>query len=454
MARHYELAVIGSGSGGREAALLGAGKGLRTAIIERAEVGGSCFHRGSYAVRTLQACARQFRDSWKSGRFGNQIDLLKTTLSDWMAAQRNVTARLVDDFRAQVERLNVDLIRGHGEFLNDRTVQVIGAQGSESTVTADNFIIATGSRPDFQDNSRPRMMNSDGLLRISALPARFVIVGAGYIGCEFASIYRTLGSEVTLIEKANRVLPAWEPEAADRVTEALEMRGVNIVLNHEVAFNEIKESESGIHIPGQRGGGVDADLALMATGRQPNVERLGLKALGIDDSSALQVDHRMRLASPGLYAVGDVTGKNLLDSTAFVQANVAIHSILGQETRFEHEWAPRCIHTQPAVATVGLTEADAASKGIEFAVAFNSMRLASDDERSVIDPEPTFVKAIVDSHTRNLLGCLVVGDHAAVVANIASIAIRLRAPVDELRETPLAQPSAADALMAVLRKLD
>jgi len=371
-----------------------------------------------------------------------------------MGAQRNVTARLVDDFRAQLERLSVDLIRGHGEFLNDRTIRVIGAQGSESTITADNFIIATGSRPDFQDNSRLRMMNSDGLLRISALPSRFVIVGAGYIGCEFASIYRTLGSEVTLIEKANRVLPAWESEAGDRVTEALEIRGVNIVLNHEVAFNEIKESESGIHIPGQGGEGVYADLVLMATGRRPNVEGLGLKALGIDDSSALQVDHRMRLAGPGPYAVGDVTGKNLLDSTAFVQANVAIHSILGQETRFEHEWAPRCIHTQPAVATVGLTEGEAASKGIEFAVASNSMRLASDDERSVIDPEPTFVKVIIDSHTRNLLGCLVVGDHAAVVANIASIAIRLRAPVDELREIPLAQPSAADALMAVLRNLD
>src|SRR6516165_3421480 len=272
MGRHYELAVIGSGSGGREAALLGAGKGLRTAIIERAEVGGSCFHRGSYAVRTLQGCARQFRDSWKSGRFGNQIDSLKTTLSDWMVAQRNVTARLIDDFRAQLERLNVDLSRGHGEFLNDRTVQVIGAQGSESTITADNFIIATGSRPDFQDNSRPRMMNSDGLLRISALPSRFVIVGGGYIGCEFASIYRTLGAEVTLIEKANRVLPGWEPEAADRVAEALEMRGVNIVRNHQVALVEIRESGTDIVVRGQGGQTVDADAALVATGRRPNSE--------------------------------------------------------------------------------------------------------------------------------------------------------------------------------------
>src|SRR6516162_6092405 len=415
MAQHYDLGVVGSGSAGRWAAILGASQGLRTAVIEGANLGGSCFHRGSYAVRALLGCARQFRERLKSGRFGNRLDLLKVTLNDWMTAQRMVTMRLVDDLRAELERLNVDVISGQGKFLDNRTLQVMDKRGLTSTIAADNIIIATGSRPDFQDSSRPRVVNSDQILRTTALPERLVIIGAGYIGCEFASIYRTLGSEVTLIEKANRVLPAWEPEAADRVTEALEMRGINIVLNREVAFNEIKESESGIHLPGQRGEGVDADLALMATGRRPNVEGLGLKALGIDDSSALPVDHRMRLASPGLYAVGDVTGKNLLDSTAFVQANVAIHSILGQETRFEHEWAPRCIHTQPAVATVGLTEGEATSKGVEFAVASNSMRLASDDERSVIDPEPTFVKAIVDSHTRNLLGCLVVGDHAAVV---------------------------------------
>jgi pyruvate/2-oxoglutarate dehydrogenase complex dihydrolipoamide dehydrogenase (E3) component len=263
-----------------------------------------------------------------------------------------------------------------------------------------------------------------------------------------------LGSEVTLIEKANRVLPGWEPEAGDRVAEALAMRGVQIELNHEVEFNEIEESETGIRIPGHRGEDVDADLVLMATSRRPNSEELGLKALGIDGFSALQVDGRMRLASPGLYAVGDVTGISLLDSTAFAQANVAIRSILGLEAHFDHRWAPRCIHTQPAIAAVGWTEDEATSKGIEFTVASENMRLASDDERSVIDPEPTFVKAIIDNQTRNLLGCLVVGDHAAVIANIASIAVRMKTPIDQLRETPLAQPSAADALMSVLRKLD
>jgi dihydrolipoamide dehydrogenase len=320
-------------------------------------------------------------------------------------------------------------------------------------VAADNIIVATGSRPDFQDISHPRTVNSDELLRTDALPERLVIIGAGYVGCEFASIYRTLGSEVTLIEKANQVLPGWEPEAADRVAEALEMRGVNIIRNQEVALHEIRESETDVLVRSQGGQTVDADVALVATGRRPNSEGLGLKALGIDDSSALEVDAHMRLPHPGLYAVGDVTGISFLDSTAFSQANVAINSILGHEGRYDPRWSPRCIHTEPAVATVGWAENEASRSGIEFNVVSESMRLVSDDDRSVIDPVLTFLKAIIDPRSRRLLGCLVVGDHAGVIANIASIAIRLETPVDQFRDIPLAHPSAADALMATLRKI-
>src|SRR5215472_3117435 len=454
MAQHYDLGVIGSGSAGRWAALLGARRGLRTVIIEGASIGGSSFHRGSYAVRALLGSARQFRERLKSGRFGNRVDLLKVTLNDWMKAQRMVTGRLVDDFRAELQRLNVDLIRGRGEFRDDRTLQVTDERGLKSTLEAGNIIVATGSRPDFQDSSRARMVNSDALLRTSALPERLVIIGAGYIGCEFASIYRTLGSEVTLIEKENQVLPGWEPEAADRVAEALEMRGVNILRNQQVALHEIRESETDILVVSQGGQTVDADVALVATGRRPNSEGLGLKALGIDDSSALEVDANMRLPSPGLYAVGDVTGISFLDSTAFSQANVAINSILGQESRYDPQWIPRCVHTEPAIASVGWAENEATRSGIEFNVVSESMRLVSDDDRSVVDPAPTFLKAIVDSRSRRLLGCLVVGDHAAVIANIASIAIRLETPIDQFRDIPLAQPSAADALMATLRKID
>jgi dihydrolipoamide dehydrogenase len=127
MMRHYQLAVIGSGSGGREATLLGARKGLRTVVIERDRIGGSCSHRGCYAVRTLQACSRQFRDNWKSGRFGNRRELQKATLDGWMTVQQQVSLRLVDQFQEQLQRAGIDLIQAHGSLLDDRTLQVIDA---------------------------------------------------------------------------------------------------------------------------------------------------------------------------------------------------------------------------------------------------------------------------------------------------------------------------------------
>jgi dihydrolipoamide dehydrogenase len=453
MSDHYQLVVIGSGSGGREATLLAARKGLRTALVERDKIGGTCFHRGCYAVRALQACARQFRDSWRSRRFGNKIELLNASLSDWMVARSNVSSQLADALQSELEGLSVDLHQGHAQFLDNHTIQVVGRRGTKKALTADNIVVATGSRSEFYASSMRRVVNSDELLRITALPKSLAIVGAGYIGCEFASIYRTLGCEVTLIEKENRILPGWEIEAGERVAQALKDRRVSIQVNQEVSFAQLEETEDGVSIPRSGGQNTEANLLLVATGRTPNVEGLGLDALGIKDSSFLEVDESMRLANTRIYAVGDVNGISMLDSTAFSQANVAINSILGREARFDRRWIPRCVHTEPPIAAVGWTQQEAAANGLEYLVVSDTIRLVSDNERSALDPELTFLKVIVDSQSRHLLGCLVVGDHAPVIVNIAAIAMRSGLSVEKLREMPLTQPSAAEALMATLRKL-
>jgi dihydrolipoamide dehydrogenase len=161
----------------------------------------------------------------------------------------------------------------------------------------------------------------------------------------------------------------------------------------------------------------------------------------------------MRLSIPGIYAVGDVNGISMLDSTAFAQANVAINTILGRETRFDQRWIPRYAHTEPSIAQVGWTEAEVASKGLDAVVIRDTNGLISDDERSVIDPEPTFVKVIVDTLSHHLIGCLAVGEHAPVIANTAALAMRVGLTVEYLRDIPLAQPSATDALLSVVRKL-
>jgi len=452
--QHYQLAVIGSGSGGREATLLAARKGLHTVLIEGGKVGGASFHSGCYAVRALQACAHQFRNTLTSGRFGNHIDLLKATLDDWMIAQQRVSSRLTEAFRTELSELHVDLIEGYGEFLGDRLIQVLEAGGSKITLTADNVIVATGSRPDFHASAKHGVVNSDELLRISSLPGRLVIIGAGHIGCEFASIYRTLGCAVTLIERENRVLPSWEAEAGERVAHALERQGVIVLVNQRVSLDQIDASAKGITIRALGDRAVEADLILMATGRIPNSRGMSLGVLGIDDGSFLKVDERMRLPRPGLYAVGDVNGISLLDSTAFSQASVAVNSILGRETRIDQRWVPRSVHTKPAVAAVGWTQQEAEMQGVKYLAVSDTVQLVSDNEQSVVEPEPTFLKVIVDTLSERLLGCLVVGDHASAIANSAAIAIESGLSVKKLRDIPMTRPSALEGLMATLRKLE
>lgn len=180
-------------------------------------------------------------------------------------------------------------------------------------------------------------------------------------------------------------------------------------------------------------------MVLVATGRRPNSSGLGLEALDIDDTSFLTVDAHMRLPRLGLYAVGDVNGLSLLDSTAFAQANAAVGSIMGRSGRFDYRWIPRCIHTDPCIAAIGWTQEEAESEGIECVVVSDTIFLISDNPRSVIDPEPTFLKIIIDAKSRCLLGCLVAGDHAPAIVNIATIALRSGISVDRLREFGLTQ---------------
>jgi dihydrolipoamide dehydrogenase len=231
-------------------------------------------------------------------------------------------------------------------------------------------------------------------------------------------------------------------------------QGVALLLNQQVTLDRIERNADAVRFRPSGGEAVEADLVLMATGRKANTGGMGLAALGIDESSCLKVDKQMRLPVPGLYAVGDVNGISLLDSTAYSQAGVAINSILGHETRFDRRLAPRCVHTEPMVAAVGWSQQDADAQGIEYLAAAETIQLVSDNERSVVEPEPTFLKVMVDPQTWRLLGCLVVGDHASVIANCAAIAIESGLSVKNLREIPLTQPSAMEALMATLRKLN
>jgi dihydrolipoyl dehydrogenase len=449
----YQVAVIGSGSAGRVATLLAAQQGLRTVLIEKDRIGGTAFHSGCYAVTGLLGCARQFRDGQESERFGNEADILQAKLENWKAAQWSAGTLLAQAFETELKKVHVDFYQGRAQVTADQTVEIERASGSRVSIQADNIVVATGSRPKYPGTSHPKLVNSDQLLKMATCPRRLAIIGAGHIGCEFASIYRALGSEVTLIERQSQLLPCWEEDVAKQVAAALQTHGVTLHLNWDVAPDEILSKGDTVQIASPGHKAIDADLILFANGRRANSESLQLWELGIDDTSFLEVDANMRLPRAGMYAVGDVNGISLLDSAAFAQANTAIQHVVGNSTAFDSRWVPRCIHTEPCVAAVGCTEEEAELGDFRCRIASDTIFLVSDDPRSVINPEPTYVKVIVDSKYDRLLGCLAVGDHAPTIVNTAAIVIRSGIKVDELRQIGLTQLSATEALMSVFRKL-
>ena len=449
----YQVAVIGSGSAGRAAALLAAKQGLQTTLIEKDRIGGTAFHNGCYAVTGLLGCARQFRDSQGSDRFGNEADVLQAKLENWQAAQWSAGTLLAQAFETELKELHVDFYQGRAHIIADQALEIERASGARLTIEADNIVVATGSRPKYPGASHPKLVNSDQILKMTTCPRRLAIIGGGHIGCEFASIYRTLGSEVTLIERKSRLLPAWEPDAARQVTAALQAHGVVIQLDRDVTPDQILSKGESVQIMSPDSKVIDADLILFANGRRPNVESLRLWELEIDDTSFLEVDTNLRLPRAGMYAIGDVNGISLLDSAAFAQANTVIQHISGHPLSFDDRWIPRCIHTDPCVAAVGYTEEEAELVDFPCRIASDTMFLVSDSPRSVIDPEPTFVKVIVDSKYNRLLGCLAAGDHAPTIVNTAAIAIKAGIKIEDLRQLGLTQLSATEALMSVLRKL-
>src|SRR5215831_17508376 len=442
----YEVAVIGSGSAGKEAALLGARQGRRVVVIEKETLGGTCFHRGCFAIRTLQACAHAFHGRLFASRYGIDLDQTRIRTTGWAEIRRRVSSALAEQLSQQFHRANVSVRFGNATFLDDRNLRLFDAYGYWTELTAEHVVIATGSRPRFFAPAETNLLNSDQLLEITEIPGRLLIIGGGYIGCEFASIFRALGSAVTLVEKQSRILPEWDPDASALLLQSLREAGVNVVLGEEVNLERIPRNP-GKPLQMEIGNlTISPDLLLIATGRLPNDEKLGLDALGIKREPFIEVDQNMRSNRPSIYAIGDVNGLSMFDSTALAQAETAINAIGGKETYFDPRWTPRCIYTSPQMAAVGWTEQEAIDAGLDITVGSETTELLADQELKVLDPYPTKIKVVLDAPTKKLLGCLAIGDQAVEVVNLCSMLFRSVTPLEEFNRCRFVHPSPAEAL--------
>jgi pyruvate/2-oxoglutarate dehydrogenase complex dihydrolipoamide dehydrogenase (E3) component len=452
MNEKYDVAVIGSGSGGSEAALLVAQKGSKAILIEKDAFGGTRFHRGCYAVRALHASSRVFRQIIKSRQFGIESDLLRSSLVDWMKAQRAASARLAEDLRNELQTLNVRIAKGTGSLLSEHQVRITDPLGNHEDIEAEYVILATGSRPDYLSSHDSRFFNSDDLIARVYPPSHLFIIGGGYVGCEFASIYRSLGCRVTLVEQREKLLPEWDASVGELVAGELSANGVEVHLGRKVEIEKVPHEDGYPIFTEPDGEEISPDLVLVATGRRPNVESIGLEDLGIAVSPFVEVDAQLRTSQRHIFAIGDVNGLNMLDSSASAQARIAVEAIRGGEALFSSRWVPRYLDTDPPAAAVGWMETDANEAGLELDAKSETVRLVTSEDRTVAEPSRTQVKLIVESRTKKVRGCVIIGNGAAEVINLAALAIQSGVTTSELERLFLVHPSVSVALQRCAAK--
>jgi dihydrolipoamide dehydrogenase len=451
MSYEYQVVVIGSGSAGREACLSAAKAGLHTLLVEERDLGGTSLHAGNYAVRALRACASYLRQTGTASKVGISLDLIETTLADWLTAQRLSSNQLAVEFSQAIDREKVDLRFGCAKLNGPNEITITDAQGLSQRVTAGHLILATGSRPSFPSQPDFGILNSDQLLRHPTSPRHLFVVGGGYIGCELAAIYRTLGTRVTLAEGQSRLLPAWDPIAGEEFHRVLLAAEVQVLLNESIQLPpQITANSASYKLT--TGTIIQPDITLVATGRIPNSDRLGLESVGLAGGAWISVNENMQTPIESVYAVGDVNGIALLDSVAAAQANVAVRNILGTPARFDKRWFPEFLHTDPPIASIGWTEDDAKAAGLPVEALSWSGPLFTDDDFSAVQREQMSIKCLLHAETDRLLGCLVVGSRAAEIINLVSTAIAKNLSAREVANLSVVHPSATEVLVRILRK--
>jgi dihydrolipoamide dehydrogenase len=441
-----DVAVLGGGPGGYSAAIRAAQLGAKTVCIEKEpELGGTCLRVGCIPTKAWVQTAYAIKEAEETfGKLGVQVgepQLDFETANEWKAAVvKQMTGGVASLFKAN----GVEWVKGSGRFKDGNTISVEGGED----VTFKSAIVATGSfplRPPIEGIDSERCVDSTGLLASSDVPKRLVVLGGGIIGCEFASIFRRFGSEVTIIEMLPTLIPGEDADAQKELAKQFGKRGITIHL--EAQASKVEEKGDALSVHFGDGQTVECDLMLVSTGRGPVVEDLGLEELGVelDRRKGIAADEHRRTTVEHIYAVGDCAGYWQLAHTAFREGEVAAENACGHEAVVDNRAVPRPIYTDPEIAGVGLTEAEAREQyGDDVAVGqFHWVANA----RAVMQNETTgWVKSIHETRYGELLGLVMVGPHVTDLIEAGVVAIDAESTVETVADGMAAHPTLSEAI--------
>ncbi len=439
----YDVIVIGGGPGGYVAAIKAAQMGKRTAIIEKDSFGGTCLNAGCIPTKALLRSAEAFNEVKESVRFGiTGVEILKARLDFGKIQERKeqVVRQLVGGIQGLLKGNGVTIIKGEGRLIEKNIIEVEGRKYS-----TEHVIIATGSASkelSIPINPKMEVLTSKEMLDIQEAPKTMVIIGGGVIGVEFAYFLASTGTQVTIIEFLDRILPMVDEEITAQVSARLENLG--IVIHTSAKVTEITDKAVRFEKNGQEQQ-IETEKVLMAVGRIPRLEGIDCKRLGIKvDRGAIVTDSALRTSLPNVYAIGDVNGKVMLAHTASMEGIIAAENICGHQTEMDYDRIPSAIYIQPEIASVGLTEAAARLKYGDVKV--GRFPLMANGKAKVAGEERGLVKVITEPQYGEIVGVHLYCIHATDMIGEAVVAMKLEATAEEVAMSIHPHPTVSEAI--------
>jgi len=448
-----KVIIVGAGPAGYVAAIRAAQLGAEVSLIEEAQVGGTCLNRGCIPTKSLLASTEALSLIRRAKRLGIEVDGIKPDFTCMMERKNEVVSRVVKGVEYLLKANKVKLVKGKASFLDLHKVEVKTPEGKEK-IEGDFTIMATGSKPvllPFIDFNHPAVLTSERALELTQIPQSLLIVGAGVIGCEFASIFGPLGTQITMVEMMDRILPQEDKRISLMMKQILQKRGINIFT--DTRLEEIADyQKDGLTARLDNGEKISAEKMLICVGRSPYTEGLSLENLDLrlDQKGNITVNERMQTSEQRVYAIGDVVGGYLLAHVAFEEGIVAVENALGVDSKIDYTSIPNCIFTSPQIATVGLTLDKARERGIE--VKIGRFRFSASGKAQALDETDGFVQLVVEEESGEVLGGQIIGPHAADLVHEIALAIRWELTVDEIGSTVHAHPTLSEAVMEAAKK--
>ena len=449
----FDVTIIGGGPGGYVAAIRGAQLGLKVALVEKDKrLGGTCGLRGCIPTKQLLMSAHLYEKAQHFKDFGIEIGDLSLNFANVQKRKDRVVAKNSGGVSYLLKKNKVTVFNGYGKLNLPGKVAVDLGDGKSETINTNNIIIATGSVvrpiPGFETDGA-RVVNSDHILELKEVPKSLIVMGAGAVGVEFASVYSRFGCDTTLVELMPRLVPLEDEEISQELARSFKRRGIKSLTG--TRLTGLEKNDAGVVVTGQDADGkevkLEAEMLLVAIGRMPFLEGLGLENTKVKvERGAVQVDEYCRTGEPGVFAIGDVIPTPWLAHLASKEGILVVEQIAGQHAEpINLRLVPNCTYCDPEVASVGLTEAKAKELGYDVKTA--KFPFSASGKARILGEEEGFVKIVSEGKYDELLGVHIIGPHATELLAEACVAMQLESTAEELGRTMHAHPTVSEAVM-------